>query len=236
LEDEVGSPNTFKWLIVHVCALAGLLVSGADASAQPARVNAWDSSAMTGLFLGHPGPLAATESGFDDWYPAAALAMSAGRYLTPHLKAEAEFTISSEGARYVQEFVQVPGAGLYPIGSEQMVRTNGVSATLAWQFFDNQWVHPFVFGGVALDFDRTRVQTWAQSYYRGDPRVPGNELRIAEERTVDLGTSRRVRGVIGTGAKFYVTERTFFRTDARAAIDGESRGHLSFRLGFGMDF
>ena len=232
----MGARNTFTRLVVPVCGLACLLVLGRDASAQPARANAWDSSALTGLFLGHPGRLAGTDSAFDDWYAAGMLAITAGRYLTPHLKAEAEFTISGEGTRYVQQFVQVPGAGPYPIGSEQMVRTNGVGATLAWQFFDNQWVHPFVFGGVLLDFDRTRVHTWGQSYYRGDPRVPGNELRIVEERTIDLGTSRRVRGVIGTGAKFYVTERTFFRTDARAALDGESRGHLSFRLGFGMDF
>jgi hypothetical protein len=236
VEDEVGGKKTLRRLIVHLCGCTCFFALSPDARAQPPRVTAWDSSAVTGLFLGHPGRLAGTDSGFDDWYAAGTLGITVGRYLTPHLKAEAEFTTSGEGARYVQQFVQVPGAGPYPIGSEQMLRTNGVGATLAWQFFDNQWVHPFVFGGLALDFDRTRVHTWAQSYYRGDPRVPGNELRIAEERTVDLGTSRRMRGMFGTGGKFYVSERTFFRTDARVAIDGESRGHLSFRVGFGMDF
>jgi hypothetical protein len=233
----VGHSNRVVRLIAYVRALACLLVTVTGASAQTATpAPAWDSSALTGLFLGHPGRLAATDSTFDDWYNAGTLAITAGRYLTPHLKAEGEFAISGEGARYVQEFVQVPGAGLYPIGSEHMVRTHGVSAGLAWQFFDNQWVHPFVFGGVELDFDRTRMHTWAQSYYRGDPRIPGNELRIVEERTVDLGTSRRMRGVIGAGAKAYMTPRTFFRADARAATGGESRGHLSFRLGFGVDF
>jgi hypothetical protein len=194
---------------------------------------------MTGLFVGHPGRTGTFESAYDDWYNAATLAVSVGRYLTPHLKIEGEGMISGEGRRFVQQLVPVPGVpavGLFPVGSEQMVRTNGLSAGLTWQFFQNQWAHPFVFGGVALDFDRTRIETWPQSYYRGDPRIPGNEIPLTERGVRDLGTSREVRAVIGTGAKLYMTQHSFFKTDARVNVGGERNGHLSFRLGFGVDF
>jgi hypothetical protein len=143
--------------------------------------------------------------------------------------------------------VDVPGVGRYPVGAEQQVRTNGISAGLTYQFFENQWAHPFVFGGVALDFDRTRIRTWAQSYYRGDPRIPGNEIVIGQHGIRDLGTSREVRGVFGTGAKLYMSPRSFFKTDLRVNVGPSTRSrslrtagggsrHVSFRLGVGLDF
>jgi len=210
-----------------------------DAQAQSGVSPGWDVSVMTGLFTGHPGRADGFESAYDDWYNAATLAVSIGRYLTPHLKIEGEGMISSEGHRFVQQLVPVPGlpsVGLYPIGSEEMLRTNGVSAGLAWQFFENQWAHPFVFSGVALDFDRTRIETWQQSYFRGDPRIPGNEIPLVQQGTRDLGTASEVRAVIGTGVKLYMSPHSFFKTDVRVNAGGNSDGHVSFRLGFGMDF
>jgi hypothetical protein len=198
----------------------------------------WDTAVMAGLFVGHPAHLDTSDSNFDQWYNDATLAISAARYLTPHLKAEGEVMWSGEGRRYVQRLVPVPGLPgvVQPVGSEHLVRTNSVAAGLAWQFLDNQWAHPFVFGGVAVDFDRERIETWPQSYFRGDPRVPGNEIPLTQHRVEDLGTTHRVRAVLGTGAKLYMTPRVFFKTDARVHVGGESSGHVSFRLGFGVDF
>jgi hypothetical protein len=222
---------------VLLLSMAAVLVGATDTRAQSAAIPAWDTAVMTGVFVGHPSVRENTQrDSYDDWYHTATLGIAAGRYLTPHLKAEGELLLSGEGRRYLQQIVQVPGVGPYPIGSEQMVRTNGVSANLVWQFFENQWAHPFVFAGAALDFDRERVRTWSQSYYRGDPRAPGNEVRLSEDRTHDSGTTMRVRGVLGTGGKFYITPRSFFRTDARIGIGGEGSRHLAFRLGFGVDF
>lgn len=221
-------------------SLVGCLVLGVThAQAQSGVSPGWDVSVMTGLFTGHPGRADGFESAYDDWYHAATLGVSVGRYLTPHLKIEGEGMISGEGKRFVQQLVPVPGvpsAGLFPIGSEQRVRTSGVSAGLAWQFFENQWAHPFVFGGVALDFDRTRLETWQQSYYRGDPRIPGNAIPLAQQGIRDLGTEPEVRAVIGTGVKLYMSPHSFFKTDVRVNAGGQSDGHVSFRLGFGVDF
>lgn len=225
---EPRSTSTF----ISTVALA--LVVGAAADVRAQDEPRWDATAVTGLFLGHPPPISASE--FDNWSQTGQAGFAAGRYLTKHVKAEGEVLLTGEGRRYVQQFVQIPGVGSYPVGSEHMVKTHAVSGALAWQFFENQWVHPFVFAGASLDFDRTRVHTWPQSYYRGDPRLPGSEIPVSVERTDDLGTTRRVRGIFGVGAKLYVVPRAFFRTDTRIGIGGERSGHVAFRLGFGVDF
>lgn len=213
-----------------------LLSIAADAGAQTtADIPKWDFAASTGVFVGHPGEPSGIGH-YDDWYHTATLGLTAGRYLTPHLKVEGEFTISGEGSRYVQRTIDVPGIGPRPVGAEQMLRTNSVSGALVWQFFDNQWVHPFVMAGATLDLDRERVHTWAQSYYRGDPRLPGSEVVISADRVDDLGTRATVRGLIGGGAKLYVAPRAFFRADTRLALGESTRGHVAFRLGFGVDF
>jgi hypothetical protein len=218
---------------------ACVLLSASHASAQTVVTRGWDVSVMTGVFVGRPQRFDTIDRNFDNWYNSGTFAISAARYLTPHLKAEGEVMWSAEGERFVQRYVQVPGVpGIppYPVGANQMVKTNGVSAGLAYQFFENQWAHPFVFGGVALDFDHTRVETWPQSYYRGDPRVPGNEIPLTTQRIEDLGTSRELRAVLGTGVKLYTSQRSFFKTDARVNFGSDQSGHVSFRLGFGLDF
>jgi len=204
----------------------------AQTAAPPSR---WDVSGMGGLFLGQPEETSDARQ-YDRWYNAGTLAITAGRYLTPHLKIEAEGVVSGEGERYVTRLVQVPGAaGPYPISSDQFVRISSVSGAVVWQFFENQWVHPFVSAGASLDFDRERRHTWPQVYYRGDPRIPGNEIPIAIEATEDLGTTRRVRGTVGAGAKVYITPRAFFRSDTRIGLSPRG-GHVVLRVGFGMDF
>jgi hypothetical protein len=195
----------------------------------------WDFSGMGGLFLGRPAE-SSEELQYDRWYQAGTLAVTVGRYLTPHVKIEAEGIVAGEGERYVTRFVQVPGAPVpYPISSDQFIRINSLSGAVVWQFFENQWVHPFVSAGAALDFDRERRHTWAQSYYRGDPRAPGNEVPIAIEATEDLGTTRRPRGTVAAGAKIYITPRAFFRTETRIGFSPRS-GHVALRVGFGTDF
>jgi hypothetical protein len=236
----VTIPTAIRRLAAWGIALAASIVWGvAEARAQAGVSAGWDVAVMTGVFVGHPGRLNSVDNSIDDWYHSGTIAISAARYLTPHLKLEGEAMFSGEGRRYVQQFVTVPGVpgvGPYPVGSEHRVRTHGFSAGVAYQFFENQWAHPFVFGGVAVDFDRTRVETWPQSYFRGDPRVPGNEIVLTQHRIEDRGTSREARAVIGTGAKVYMTRGSYFKTDVRVNAGGDSSGHVSFRLGFGVDF
>ena len=216
--------------------LACVVLAPADAVAQAGVSSRWDTAMMTGVFVGHPGRLDQFDSSFDDWYRAGTLALSVGRYLTPHLKIEGEALISSEGRRYVQQFVEgFPRADFYAVSGVQHVRTNGISAGLTWQFYENRWAHPFVFGGIALDFDRTRVETSPRWFYDGSGN-PGNRIVVATGGVEDLGTSAEARGVVGAGVKLYMTHRSFFKTDTRVNVGGHNSGHLSFRLGVGVDF
>ncbi len=227
-----GDVQRLLWFFVVVLVLA----ADQDAAAQSAVVlPAWDGSVVTGLFVGMPREVSERET-YDDTYQVATIAITGGRYFTPHLKLEGEVTFSPEGERYVQRVVQVPGVGTYPVTAEQMVRTNSVSGTVVWQFLENQWAHPFVFAGGSLDFDRERLHTHQQFYYRGDPRVPGNEVVVATEQTEDLGTTERLRGLLGAGAKLYVGPRAFVRLDTRVGFSGNTGGHVAFRIGVGVDF
>lgn len=221
-------------MIASLCVLV-LLFIGAEAGAQTAsNPSRWDVAASTGVFVGHPA--IADGDTYDDWYQSATLGVTVGRYLTPHVKVEGELTLGGEGSRYGQRVVQVPGLGPYPVSTEHLTRTNSVSGALVWQFFENQWVHPFVFAGASVDFDRRGFHTWHQSYFRGDPRIAGNEIFVSRDETVYIGTDRTVRGLIGGGAKLYVGSRAFFRADTRLGIGAADSGHVAFRLGFGVDF
>jgi hypothetical protein len=222
--------------VVAILSVLCVFLAAVDSRAQTAPVpHRWDVAVGTGIFNGHPGHSVAAES-YDDWYHTATLALTVGRYLTPHVKVEGEVTLNREGGWYGQRLIDVPGVGPYPVSLEQFTRTNSVSATIGWQFFENQWVHPFMMAGISADFDRSRAHIWPQSYFRGDPRVPGNETVISTDRVEQLGTTRAARGLIGGGAKLYVTPQAFFRADTRIGIGADSSGHVAFRLGFGVDF
>jgi hypothetical protein len=219
-------------------ALCLLLVLGSAVTAAGQTTSpgaAWDVAATTGVFVSHPTD--PPDSGWaEHWYHAGALGVAAGRYLTPHVKLEGEVVLTSEGSRYVERVVQVPGVGARCAASEQFTRNHGVSSALVWQFFDNQWVHPFVLAGVTFDFERRRIHTWPQVFFRGDPPYSGSEVLVATDRIDDLGTDVFVRGLVGAGAKIYASPRAFFRADSRVAVGSGASGHVAFRLGFGVDF
>ena len=152
------------------------------------------------------------------------------------MKAELELSTSTEGRRFVERYVQPPNyPHPVPIGADQFTRIHEVGASLTYQFFENEWVHPFVQVGAVMDFDRVRTHTWAQSFFTGDPRAAGNQVIVADENETVPKTSIRGRGVVGAGAKFYVTPRVFVRTDGRFAV-GASGQHLALRAGVGVDF
>ena len=213
-----------------------ILAFATQAAAQSAAaLPAWDASAVTGLFVGMPRDLTEQET-YDHSYQVPTAGITFGRYFTPHLKVEGEALFSSEGERYVSRLVTVPGLGPQVVAAEQMVRTNGASAALVWQFFENQWVHPFVLAGAAVDFDRERIHTYPQSFFRGDPRLPGSQVTIATDHVDELGTHAQVRGLLGVGIKLYVSGRAFVRLDSRASVGASAGNNVALRIGMGFDF
>lgn len=208
-----------------------VLVTSRTASAQ----GTWDVAAVGGLFVAHA-PVAPDRQSYQDWFRTGVAGVAFGRYLTTNLKLEVEAGGTGVGRQFVQQFVTVPGYnGPYPIGAEAETSTRSLSAVTAWQFFENQWVHPFLAAGVAADFERSSVRVWEQHYYTGDLRAPVSRLVIAPESRSGPETTLVVRGVVGGGAKLYVAERAFIRPDAQISL-GTGKQHIAFRIGAGIDF
>ena len=213
-------------------ALVGLLIFGLPVAsdAQPA----WDASAFVGVFAGSV-PTAGDERYSDNWFHTGQAGVSVGRHITRHLKVELEAAGTGSGRQYVQQFVTVPGGpSQYPVSSEVTTAVRSLSGAVTWQFFDNEWVHPFVTAGAAADFERRSVHLWEQRYYPGDPRT-SSPVIVTPDRREGPETSLVTRALLGGGAKLYVHEKAFVRADGRLSL-GANTHTVAFRIGIGVDF
>jgi hypothetical protein len=67
------------------------------------------------------------------------------------------------------------------------------------------------------------------------PIVVGGRPVVSAPEVSEAGTRQVTRGVFGGGAKFYMSEGSFFRADVRTSFGGGA-AHVLFRTGFGIDF
>lgn len=219
-----------------------ILTLAVSAEAQPSSAQAtagkqlsppqWDVAGSIGLLSSDPVPSDAPYS--DDWYHEARFAASVGRYWTRHLKTELEFATSTEGSRFSNRTSVVPGAPpYYPLSVYENFRLNQVSGRVVWQFLDNTWVHPYVFGGVTLDAQRQMTFIPEQFFYP-DPRTPSNRIQVTPEIQQE-DTSYRFGPIAGAGAKMYVTRTAFFNAAVVTSYSNPTRT-VSFIGGFGVDF
>lgn len=194
----------------------------------------WDVAGMAGVF-GARSPETPMQPYQEERFETATGGIVVGRYLTSNLKFEIEATGTGAGTQYVQREVVVPGyPGVYFSSAEARTSIKSLAATVAWQFFDNEWIHPFVQAGVSADFERHTVHTWPQRQFTGDPSRGGAAIDIPGG-TDGPDYTQTLRAVFGGGAKVYVSPRLFLRADGRASF-GEARQQIAFRIGFGGDF
>ena len=201
----------------------------ADKTADQPR---WDLNVSGGLFNGKPGE---NDTAYDDdWYQSGRVATSIGYYWTENLKTELEFATTSEGSRYIQDYVRFPNGQVYPYSIEKFHRLQQTSLRMAWQFLDNTWVHPYLNGGFVFDVDRTRYHVPEQYYYPGDPRTNQPQLvrsQFNSGKIMDYGGGVSVGG----GAKFYVSPKAYINTGMQVTY-GHPSSTVSFLAGFGIDF
>lgn len=191
----------------------------------------WDVAGSAGLFTSHV-DAGAGDAYVEDWDNTVQGAVMVGHYLTRQLKLELEASATTRGAQYQSVPIVIPELPYpYFVYSELRTSVRSLSGTVAWQFRDNEWVHPFVLAGVSADWDDAVVHVPPQSY-RGDLLVP--PVPIAEGGR-ESQTTTRARGVFGAGAKLYFTERAFVRGDGRLTWSRD-RQSLAFRAGIGIDF
>ena len=185
-------------------------------SLTPASPMRWDIAA-------HVGWLAARQSDAgvygNDSYNVGLGGLSVGRYLTPHLKAEVQAAVHGQGRLYRQEYI--PNAVPPFRASEHRLRTATAGAGLFYQFFDNQWFHPYLGGGFVVVREKERVLTI-------DGR-PGSSAPTA------AGVSYSRRPFVATGFKWYVTERAFVGAGVRGSFSSRDTTHVAWTVGVGAD-
>jgi opacity protein-like surface antigen len=211
-----------------------LLATGTAEAQTTVPQQRFDVGATAGLMAYNPSE---QRNGYgDDWIAEGRYAVSFGRYWTDHLKTEIEFSTSGDAERYTQRFVTVPGVPPgYSISAQEHYRLHQLSARVVWQFRDNQWVHPYVFGGASYDIERKRVFVPEQHYWGGDARTPAFRIPITPPIKEGPETTRRAGVIAGGGTKLYMTSNSYFNA---GAVVSYAKPSTTFSLvaGFGIDF
>ena len=218
---------------VVVCCLVVLCGSHA-AFAQsvivtPSDPRRWDIAGSVGWLGGNKSGIA---EDWNDWYDTFATSFEVGRYWSTHVKTEADILFTTEGTVFSSTQYRVPDEPVPVfVPREHHFRMTAVSASATYQFFDNTWVHPFLTAGVQVGRERERASSPGVPYFRRD--FTGVEIPIEAPRQV---TVLSVRPLARGGAKFYVNERGFVRTDLAVAWNEDGVAQVTWRAGIGVDF
>ena len=190
----------------------------------------WDAAGQIGWLGVNKSELAPD---WNDWYDAASFTGSAGYYWTPHLKAELDISTTTQGDIYTYEPLLVPGDSYpYPRPVQDFFRATAVSAGLAYQFFENQWFHPFIGTGVEAVAESSR-RNLAQQLIPGRGGIPPI---LQPAQTTEWQTAVTARPFVLGGFKWYVSERAFVRTDLRSSFSSDGWKSVVWRAGVGFDF
>jgi opacity protein-like surface antigen len=208
--------------------VAAALLVAASAAAQnrpalsltPADPADWDIAAHVGWVAAAKPDTGSLGGSFgDDWYSALSGRVSAGRYLTSHLKTEIHAAMNGEGRVYRQD----PPSGTVPVfrASEHYFRTAAAGAGLFYQFFENQWFHPYAGAGLEL--------------VREEHRIVVLDGRTGSRASVPAEVSHAARPFLATGFKWYVADRAFVRAGVQGSLSSHGAVHIAWTTGFGAD-
>jgi len=185
------------------------------AIASSARAQEWDAAGQLALLNRNKADLGS----YDRWYSVAAIDGTVARYWTPHFKTEFDVGTSAEGRIW----------GPY---REQRLRETTVGATALYQFFENQWVHPFIGGGIELAHERVRAEAFPPPTLR----LPAGAVPPVPSLPAIDEVNYSVRPVVSGGFKFYVSPHAFVRTEVRTSFAADRPLALQWRGGIGFDF
>jgi hypothetical protein len=215
--------------VLCIFLFASRHASAQSISISPADTPRWDVAGSIGWLAGNKSDLA---EDWNDWYDTFATSLEVGRYWTPHIKSEAAITYTSEGGvfSHAERFIAEEQITVF-IPREHHFRVTAISAAATYQFLENTWVHPFVTGGVHAVQERERSVSQDVPYHRRDfSRI------VVPIPQPSAATTWSARPFVAGGAKFYVSERAFVRTDLSAAWQDRRVGHVTWRAGLGIDF
>lgn len=205
--------------------LLALLALAPDASAQQpaplAAIGRWDVAGQLALLNRNKSDLGQQ---WDHWYAAPLVEGSAGHYWTPHFKTEVDFATAGQGTIDGVEDMRY---------REHTLRESTVAATAVYQFFDNQWVHPFVGAGLEVAREHHVADSLPASIATFPVTTPPVTRRPIP--AID-NVSYSVRPVMAGGFKFYVSQTVFMRTEVRTSFSTQRPLAIQWRGGVGIDF
>ena len=200
--------------------------ASANRSLKPATFPRWDVGFGIG-FLN----LTNTEvkSSWEDWHQKAEFRADAGYYWTTHLKTEVAVSTSNQWEDYETLNINVPGfppAYGYDIVTRQFI---SVSPAITWQFRENQFMHPYVSGGVRIGLLQEHLERQGQTLRSGG--LSYTVAPLDERRTEVIA-----RPFVAGGFKSYISRSVFARTEARLAFAQDGIRQVSVIAGIGVDF
>ena len=198
------------------------------ALAVDAHAQQWDTAGQLALLNRNKTDF----GGSDQWYSVTAIDGSVGHYWTPHIKLELDVGTTGQGEIAGAEPAAASGLPFpFPRYREHKLRETTIGGTAMYQFFENQWVHPFVGAGVELVHERHV----ADSLPATNVTISTTPVRLPAVAAVDA-VNYSVRPLITGGFKFYVTPHAFIRTDVRASLTADFPAALRWCGGLGVDF
>lgn len=213
-------------------ALAATLFLSIPAFAQEASVPPigpqmpkWDVGGGFGLLAARSGEFTSPCNCWGEyWQQTAEYRFDVGRYWTTHFKTGLSLGMSPELNGYENGALVVNGISRF-VSNERTARVMTLAPAATYQYFENSFLHPYVTGGArvsVIDEHRFRHHFSAVPY----PVPP-----LDERRTIVLA-----RPFVAAGAKSYVNEQAFIRSEALVALGGKGITQVTLHVGVGIDF
>jgi hypothetical protein len=215
--------------------LAGVLAAAlaAPAAAQdnarslkPATFPRWDLGGSIGALNMTNTEIASSRA---SWHQKAEFRADAGYYWTTHLKTEVALGSSNQWKDYETVPFNVPGIPNAYAYDEITRQFLFVSPAVTWQFRENQFMHPYVSGGV-------RIGLLQEHLVRQEATLRSGTLSYTVTPLGERRTDIVARPFLAGGFKSYVGRRVFARTEARLAFAQDGIRQVSAVAGIGVDF
>lgn len=169
---------------------------------------------------------------YERWHHSLFTSAGGGHYWTDHMKTEVEAAWLSRVSFDSYEPIDVDG-GTANVATGYRYQDLKLSLAQGYQFGRNAWVHPYLAGGVDLDYLRQTEDRPAQGRPVYFNNRTGSSVSFPSLHTSE--SSVRVRPFAKAGFKMYLSDRTFFTTEWKVGL-GNGLQHVLWKTGFGVDF
>jgi len=199
------------WLFVLAVALPAVAAAQTIRPAAREPFRKWDVGGGVTIRFGETN---------DRVIPVGSWVAEAGRYWTPHLKASVAVMTAGQ-----HDYGAFSYNGVSSTTTEYVTRPAAYGVGLTYQFFDNEFVHPYVTGGArfASSHEATEISTYS---------------RLGYQFTTFAGPDRvEARPVVGGGFKSYFGNgRAFMRSELLFSMAPNGTRHAVLLIGSGVDF